>query len=54
MAATAAILDHLQRKGIAARTGQRALPEAKKAGRIDQPERGQWRLTADQASEVAA
>jgi hypothetical protein len=45
---SATILEYLSAKGIAQRTGQRALAEAKEAGRIQQPERGQWRLIVDQ------
>jgi hypothetical protein len=47
-AASATILEYLSANSIAQRTGQRALAEAKKAGRIQQPERGQWRLIVDQ------
>ncbi len=53
-AATAKILDHLVAKGTASRTAQRALTEAKKAGRIKQSARGHWRLMEDQPSQEKA
>jgi RecA-family ATPase len=54
MALTGEILEHLKANGVAARTGQRALKDMKKDRRLDQPERGTWRLLAEEASVAVA